>query len=237
MSGRRRARAAWAASVAAHGALAWPLQDVSQLALPKAATRAFEVQMLAVPPPQPEASPEPPPQVAPPPLTPVVNAAPRVTRQPVPSPPAPPKSAGPDAVESIAFTPPVAVSGLPARPGGSASSGAPGGVATASASQRPWAKLGDLSRKPRAPSLDALLRQNYPRELRQRGVEGQAEVRAVVNAAGRVDQVSVLSETAPGFALACKNTLLGSQWSQPLDRNGEPIGTRLTYRCRFQTER
>jgi TonB family protein len=99
------------------------------------------------------------------------------------------------------------------------------------------AKLGDLSKKPRAPSLDARLRQNYPRELRQRGVEGQAEVRAVVNAAGRVEQVSVLSETAPGFALACKNTLLGSQWTQPLDRNGEPVGTRLTYRCRFQTER
>jgi hypothetical protein len=99
------------------------------------------------------------------------------------------------------------------------------------------AELGDLSKKPRAPSLDALLRQNYPRQLRRRGVEGVAEVRVVVNAAGRVDQVSVLSETAPGFALACKNTLLGSHWSQPLDRNGEPVGTRLTYRCRFQTER
>jgi TonB family protein len=99
------------------------------------------------------------------------------------------------------------------------------------------AKLSDLSRKPRAPSLDASLRQHYPDELRRRGVEGQAEVRVIVSARGRVEHVSVVSETAAGFAQACKNTLLGSQWSEPLDREGKPVNTRLTYRCRFQVGR
>lgn len=99
------------------------------------------------------------------------------------------------------------------------------------------AKLGDLSRKPRAPSLDASLRQHYPLELRRRAVEGQAEVRVVISPKGLVDQVSLLSESAPGFGQACKSTLLGTRWSEPLDRDGKPVGTRLTYRCRFQIER
>jgi TonB family protein len=99
------------------------------------------------------------------------------------------------------------------------------------------AKLSDLSRKPRAPSLDASLRQNYPLDLRRRGVEGQAEVRVIIDPLGRVEHVSILSESAAGFGQACKRTLLGSRWTEPLDRDGNPIGTRLTYRCRFQVER
>jgi periplasmic protein TonB len=202
--------------------------------------------MFTIPRPQPEASPDPTPPLDPPPHKPAVPVPPRVTQQPVaPATPALPVASAPPLVSAEAepavpfgVAPSAIVSGLPHGPGGSSSSGGvPGRAPMHSSSHPPLAKLGDLSKKPRAPSLDARLRQNYPRELRQRGVEGQAEVRAVVNAAGRVEQVSVLSETAPGFALACKNTLLGSQWTQPLDRNGEPVGTRLTYRCRFQTER
>jgi protein TonB len=101
----------------------------------------------------------------------------------------------------------------------------------------PIAKLSDLSRKPRAPSLDAALRQHYPPDLRRRGTEGQAEVRVVIDGRGRVDEITVLSESAPGFADACRKTLLGSRWSEPLDREGRAVSTRLTYRCRFEVER
>jgi TonB family protein len=100
-----------------------------------------------------------------------------------------------------------------------------------------FAPLADLSRKPRPPSLDALLRKNYPQAQRRRGVEGQALVRAHVSPRGRVARVEVLSESAPGFAEACRRTLLGSEWSEPLDRNGNRVATQLTYRCRFEIER
>jgi TonB family protein len=113
---------------------------------------------------------------------------------------------------------------------------APKPVATARPAP-PLAKLSDLSRKPRAPSLDAALRDNYPPELRRRGLDGQAEVRVVITPGGRVSEIAVVSESASGFAEACRRTLLGSRWSEPLDRDGRPVSTRLTYRCRFQVER
>jgi protein TonB len=99
------------------------------------------------------------------------------------------------------------------------------------------ARLSDLSRRPRAPSLDAALRRNYPAELRRRGIEGQAEVRVVVDRRGQIGEVAVVSESAAGFADACRKTLLGSRWSEPLDRDGRAVNTRLTYRCRFEIER
>jgi hypothetical protein len=52
-----------------------------------------------------------------------------------------------------------------------------------------------------------------------------------------VDEITVVSESAPGFADACRKTLLGSRWSEPLDREGRAVSTRLTYRCRFEVER
>ena len=101
----------------------------------------------------------------------------------------------------------------------------------------PFAKLSDLSRKPRAPALDAALRDNYPPEQRRRGVEGQAEVQVVIERSGRVGEISVLSETAAGFAEACRRTLRGSVWSEPIGSDGRPVRTRLSYRCRFRIER
>ena len=113
----------------------------------------------------------------------------------------------------------------------------PAALAPAAPRAPALAKLSDLSRKPRAPSLDAALRRNYPPELRRRGTEGQAEVRVVIDRFGRVGEIAVVSESAAGFAEACRKTLAGSRWSEPLDRDGQPVSTRLTYRCRFQIER
>jgi hypothetical protein len=61
-------------------------------------------------------------------------------------------------------------------------------------------------------------------------------VRVVIEPRGRVGEIAIVSESAVGFAEACRKTLLGSRWSEPLDREGRPASTRLTYRCRFQIE-
>ena len=94
--------------------------------------------------------------------------------------------------------------------------------------------LRDLARKPRPPPLDAALRRNYPADHRRRGVEGQAEVRVLITADGRVGQTDVLSESGAGFGRACRDTLLGTRWSQPVSQEGRPVNTLLTYRCRFK---
>lgn len=144
----------------------------------------------------------------------------------------------------VAAGPGAVAGGIVQRPsgvvGGVASSGSFDGVAPARptrVSPAPItrvAKLSDLSRKPRPPSLNAALRQNYPRDLRRRGVEGQAEVRVLITSEGRVGNVSIVSESAAGFARACRDTLLASRWTEPVDRHGKPVNTRLTYRCRFE---
>ena len=65
---------------------------------------------------------------------------------------------------------------------------------------------------------------------------------SVVPGSGRVrseirGEIAIVSESAAGFAEACRKTLVGGRWSEPLDRDGQPVSTRLTYRCRFQIER
>lgn len=244
-------------SVFTHGVLGWQLSNapLERHAPPERDT--FEVRLLTLPPPAPPPEPEPP--LAPPPPVP----QPKVTVEPkleakAAKPPAPPTQASrapePAPPPEVTTAPPalLAESGLGA---GSivqlagASIGAlaiasrlppapPAAVPGASLPRgAPLAKLSDLSRKPRAPSLDAALRQNYPVEQRRRGTEGHAEVRVVIDRLGRVGEILVLSESAPGFADACRKTLLGSRWSEPLDREGQPVSTRLTYRCRFAIEK
>jgi periplasmic protein TonB len=238
-------------SALTHGVLGWQLSNapLSRHAPPDRDT--FEVRMVTLPPPEPEPvrAPEPPPPEPPPP--PKVKPPPKPKTPPPPAPqlpaaqePAPlpePTTAPPALLAESGF----AMGSIVQRAGASI-----GALATASplpppppapAAERPrgapLAKLSDLSRKPRAPSLDAALRQNYPVEQRRRGTEGQAEVRVIIDRLGRVGEVAIVSESAAGFADACRKTLLGSRWSEPLDREGQPVSTRLTYRCRFEIEK
>jgi protein TonB len=234
------------ASTLAHGAFALQLARAPRRAPMAAARDTFEVRMVSLPPPPSNPPPAPlPPVESPPPK-------PKPKLQPPPEPPrATPEEPAPAAPE-----PSTAAPALLSESGSAAGAivqlaGAPiGALATTAALSVPSApapspgpraaplsKLSDLSRKPRAPSLDAALRDNYPAELRRRGTEGQAEVRVVIDPRGRVGDIAVVSETAQGFAEACRRTLLGSRWSEPLDRDGQPVSTRLTYRCRFQIER
>jgi periplasmic protein TonB len=258
-SRRFSAWSAWLSSFIAHAALGLSLYGVPAPARPRPPAERFEVRLLVVPSPAPPPRIEPPRPIEPPPRielprpiekppAPRQAAAPVSASAPEAAPPAQaaPEPAPPAAPEGDA--PPFAVLAASGVPFGSHSvtAGSPretragdfAGPSAAVPTRAPaLAKLSDLSRKPRAPSLDASLRQNYPLELRRRGVEGQAEVRVIVSPLGRVEHVSVASESAPGFGQACKTTLLASRWTEPLDRNGNPIGTRLTYRCRFQMER
>jgi outer membrane biosynthesis protein TonB len=250
------------ASALGHVALGWQLYLAPLARERPPRPDAFDVRMLTLPaPPPPEPPPRPPAQVEPvkpPPPKPAEahRPKPEPPKPPVAEPPPAPELSEPPARPEPSTAPPalLADSGFASGPGivqrsdGTIAALAMAGVAPrAEPLERspglgrppsaPLAKLSDLSRKPVAPSLDAALRQNYPSELRRRGMEGQAEVRVVIDRRGRVGELAVVSETASGFAEACKRTLLGSTWSEPLDRDGRPVSTRLTYRCRFQIER
>jgi len=97
--------------------------------------------------------------------------------------------------------------------------------------------LGDLSRPPRAPDLDAQLAANYPREARLAGTAGSAVVRARILVDGRVGPTRVVSESGPGFGVACQRTLAGSRWQPPLDARKAAVATDLSYTCTFAVAR
>ena len=110
--------------------------------------------------------------------------------------------------------------------------GTPGGTG----SGPPIVGLGDLSRTPVAPDLTDKLAAAYPADARSRGEEGKAVVKARITPDGRVRDLAVISETARGFGAACEATLRGSEWSPPLDRNGQAVSTVINYTCRFNVE-
>jgi outer membrane biosynthesis protein TonB len=97
--------------------------------------------------------------------------------------------------------------------------------------------VGDLSRPPRAPNLDAQLAANYPGEARAAGIGGSAVIRARILVDGRVGTTRVVSESAPGFGKACQRTLAGSRWQPPLDANQQAVATDLAYTCTFAVAR
>ena len=97
--------------------------------------------------------------------------------------------------------------------------------------------VGDLSRPPRAPNLDAQLAAHYPQEARAAGLGGSAVIRARILVDGRVGTTRVVSESAPGFGKACQRTLAGSRWQPPLDANQQAVATDLAYTCTFAVAR
>jgi TonB family protein len=98
----------------------------------------------------------------------------------------------------------------------------------------PVVAVADLSRPPEAPRLEDALERNYPTQARQSGQAGKAVVRARITAEGNVRDLLVVSETAAGFGRACRDTLTGSRWTPPLDRDGRAVATVINYTCRFE---
>jgi TonB family protein len=94
----------------------------------------------------------------------------------------------------------------------------------------------DLSRRPVPPRLDSVLKRHYPADARQRGLSGEAVVRARIDADGSVRMASISSESYAGFGEACRKTVVGSTWLPPQDRVGRPVATEVSYTCRFRVE-
>jgi len=117
--------------------------------------------------------------------------------------------------------------------------GTPGGRGSAESEEDQLVPASDLSRRPAPPGsrLIELLRQNYPREARNLGLEGSARVRVRVEADGRVRVLGVVSEDHDGFGQACRATLRqGGRWEPPLDRGGDAVATITTFRCTFTVD-
>lgn len=202
-------------------------------------------------PPEPEAEPPPPPPEPPP----RVRRAEREPPPPppeAPQPPPPPPEAAPYVFDhvltndtgepsSFAVAAPTASAGRPVRPGrgtgdqSGSPDGQPGGQPGGSGPR--VVALADLSRRPEAPDLSGALQRNYPPRARAQGVEGVAVLSARIAPDGSVQAPRVRSESVAGydFGQACVRTLQGSpRWTPPLDANGRPVGTTVTYTCRFR---
>jgi len=97
----------------------------------------------------------------------------------------------------------------------------------------PVVAVADLSSRPVPPELATDLRAHYPADARRRGIGGSGSVELRIEPDGRVRSVSIQGESFPGFADACKKTLLGSRWSAPHDKQGHAVATRVRYTCHF----
>jgi TonB family protein len=97
-------------------------------------------------------------------------------------------------------------------------------------------EVGDLSKRPIPPSLKQKLEKLYPKKARQEGVEGTADARLFVGPDGNPTKIRILSEDPPGyeFGAACRRALQGEKWQPPIDVNGKPVTTRVTFRCGFE---
>ena len=96
--------------------------------------------------------------------------------------------------------------------------------------------VGDLSRQPIPPSLKRKLEKLYPKKARQEGIEGEAVIRLQIAPDGLPGKIRVISEDPIGYELgrACVKTLQGERWKPPIDTDGKPVTTRVTYRCGFE---
>lgn len=242
-----------AASILAH-VMVLALLPPADAAVPEAAAPPVFVTIAAPPPPPP-----PPPVVVPAASPPTVAARQPVARGPRPAVPrrVPARPTVATAAPRPTTAEPADFSGLTlTNEGGGWSSpvgdGAPltGPIATPGpthvkrdrAAEAPTVSdrvvaLGDLSRPPRAPDLDAQLAANYPRDARLAGTAGSAVVRARILVDGRVGPTRVVSESAPGFGVACQRTLAGSRWQPPLDARKQAVATDLAYTCTFAVAR
>jgi protein TonB len=100
----------------------------------------------------------------------------------------------------------------------------------------PVVAASDLSRPPVAPDLTDALARHYPPEARAKGIAGRAVLRVRIQPDGRVADMKLESETAPGFGAACQATLRGAPWSAPVDRQGRSVATYVKYTCRFEVQ-
>jgi len=199
---------------------------------------------LPPPPPKPEERlPAPEPEVAP--VPPVRNASPAraVARDVAPRATQEPAAAAPASDAPMDFTSTVFSNDGPglAVGGGGSSGAAPARAAGPARSVGPKSPApprvvppSSLARRPRAPGLDAELERQYPAEARRSGISGSAVLRVRILPDGRVSEVHIQSESWTGFGPACVRTVRAARWEPPIDRDGTPVATEITYTCRFE---
>jgi protein TonB len=98
----------------------------------------------------------------------------------------------------------------------------------------PLVELASLSRSPAPPDLGDVLERHYPQAARRQGLAGQAVLKARITPEGRARDLILVSQSTNGFGDACRATLRDSIWTAPLDREGRPVATVVTYTCRFE---
>ncbi|MBK8173497.1 MAG: TonB family protein [Sandaracinaceae bacterium] len=220
---------------------------------------AFEV--VEAPPPEPEPLPETPPAPEPEAPRPVAREMPAREAPEEPPPETPPPPAAPLEEEIVNFDGTTLTNDNadpsftmnagngqrmtgPLRSGNSTRrvegdpNGMAGGTGTAPAAAGPTiVPVSDLSRRPTPPSMDrmiATLARNYPRDARDEGIAGTAVARMQISPDGRLSRIRIVSGNEHGFGDACRRSLqeMGA-WSPPLDRNGQPVTTEVTFECGF----
>jgi len=196
----------------------------------------------APPPPTPEPTAEPTPEAAPARTASRAPAAPanvaRAAREAAPA--SAPASEAPMDFTSTVFSndgPGLAVGG--GGPSLAAPASAPAGSpvrSSARAAPAPPRRVppSSLARRPRAPGLDAELERQYPAEARRSGISGSAVLRVRILPDGRIGEVRIMSESWNGFGPACERTVRAARWEPPIDRDGAPVATEITYTCRFE---
>ena len=121
------------------------------------------------------------------------------------------------------------------RPGAKVTNRAQDGADKPSpAKAAPVVALASLSRPPEPPDLNDALERHYPDAARKQGTPGQAVLKARITPDGQVRDMVVVSQSAAGFGDACRATLRESRWSPPLDHDGQPVATFISYTCRFE---
>jgi protein TonB len=232
-------------SVAAHAALfTWAGRD-RHVAQAKAHKRRPSEVTVTVAPPKPPKAPE----VKPEPKPVAHKIAVRAPAPPPDAPPPPPPQAetpadfsgttltndGPGDGWASAVGNGETMHGPIGRPGAKATARSQdGAVAPSRAKAAPVVALASLSRPPEPPDLNGALERHYPDAARKQGTPGQAVLKARITPEGQVRDMVVVSQSAPGFGDACRATLRESTWSPPLDRDGQPVATFISYTCRFE---
>lgn len=95
-------------------------------------------------------------------------------------------------------------------------------------------EVASLGRRPKPPALDGELERQYPPDAKRSGISGTAVLRLRIHPDGRAGEVRVVSESWQGFGAACERTVKAGRWDPPLDRDGTPVTTEITYTCRFE---
>jgi len=199
--------------------------------------------------PAPPPPPPPPQKIQPRPLRRLARRTPIAPpAEPRPAPPPPQNAPPPPSVEAkeVSQTPPVVLPGITlesttqggtfAAPTGNTLYGEPPRKAIEPGTAKPYKaeKYVAAAQVSELPSVDSMpdLKQFYPREAQQRGLEGDVVLRIIVDADGSVAKVDVLSEPGQGLGAAGARAIRAFRF-HPGKLGGTPVATTITYTLHF----